>query len=128
MLATAMQPSRTDPTGTTVMPTSSTGRRLYIAHLTHRQAAMEDGRLAMDALSYRVLARQLRSALAGQALPQMRKGFVELPPELLPVFTEALEARHFDDHAKLFGPRAQHAKVMGEALMVRLALPTKSAR
>jgi hypothetical protein len=128
MLATAMQPSRIDPFGTTVMPNFSTGRRLYIAHLTHRQATMEEGREAMDALSYRVLARQLRSALAGQSLPQLRKGFSELPPELLPAFTEALETQHFDEHGKLFGPRAQHAKVTGQALLGRLAMPTRSAR
>lgn len=104
------------------------GRRLYIADLARRQAALENGEEPMNAVGYRVLAKRLRSALAGQAPTPLRRGFAELPQHLLPVLTEALEARHFDEYGLLYGPAADRARALTQALLVRLRWPGTLAR
>ncbi len=108
---------------TTLMTTRLAGRHLYIADLARRQAAFEDGYEPMSPVGYRVLARRLRSALAGQAPTRVRHDFRELPPRLLLVLTEAHQARHFDEHGVLDGPAAAGAKAHTQALLGRLRCP-----
>jgi hypothetical protein len=96
------------------------GRRLYIADLARRQAALENGQDPMSPTGYRVLAKRLRSALAGQAGTALRQGFRELPLHLLPTLTEALEARHFEEHGVLYGAQAGDVQAQAQALLRRL--------
>ena len=96
------------------------GRRLYIADLARRQAALENGHVPMNPVGYRVLAKRLRSALAGESARRLRLGFPELPPRLLPVLTEALDARHFDEHGLLYGAVAAEVQAHAQALLARL--------
>ena len=102
------------------MPHRFDGRRLYIADLARRQHAMESAREAMHALTYRVVSRSLRQALAGLPAPTALAGFPELPMHLMPVVVEALETRHFEDHGRLFGASAAHSKAQASALLGRL--------
>jgi len=104
------------------------GRRLYIADLARRQAALENGQVPMNPVGYRVLAKRLRSALAGECALRLRLGFRELPPRLLPVLTEALEARHFDEHGVLYGTVAAEVQTQTKALLARLRRPGAHAR
>ena len=99
------------------------GRRLYITDLARRQAALEDGRQPMHPVGYRVLAKRLRSALAGQAPTGLHADFSKLPPRLLPVLLEALEARYFDEFGLLHGPLAREAKALSQTLLTRLRWP-----
>lgn len=95
-------------------------RRLYIADLARRQSDLEAGRIPMDALAYRVLAKRLRAALAGLPAPKLMYGFAELEPRLQPLVHAALEQRHFDDTGRLLGPDGQRAAELAEALLARL--------
>ena len=110
-------------TQTTVMTLRLAGRRLYIADLARRQAALEDGRTPMNPVGYRVLAKRLRSALAGQSPQQLSAGFRELPRELLPLLMEAVEARHFDEYGVLCGPGAPEVGAATQSLIGRLRRP-----
>ena len=99
------------------------GRRLYIADLARRQAALERGETPMNPIAYRVLAKRLRSALAGEVPLRLCQGFRELPPRLLPLVIEALEARHFDEHGLLYGPSADGVRLQAQALLATLRWP-----
>lgn len=87
---------------------------------------MELGLKPMNAVGYRVLAKRLRSALAGQTPSMLGHGFPELPQHLLASLKEALEARHFDEFGELYGPAAREVKVQTQQLMARLRLPDAS--
>lgn len=84
---------------------------------------MENGAEPMSPIGYRVLAKRLRAALAGHASDRLRQGFRELPPPLLPVLSEALDARHFDEHGMFPGAMAEAALVHAHALLTRLRQP-----
>jgi hypothetical protein len=110
-----------DPLLKPPMTSRLAGRRLYIADLAMRLSALETGQLPMDAVGYRLLARRLRSALAGEWPLLLQHGFPELPLSLLPLLTEALEARHFDEHGVLYGPAAVVAQASAQAVLARLS-------
>ncbi|MBC7992592.1 MAG: hypothetical protein H7Z15_05045 [Rhizobacter sp.] len=95
-------------------------RRLYIADLARRQHEMESGRVAMKPLTYRVLSKCLREALAGLSEPAARAGFSELPAHLMPLVADVLETRHFDQHACLLGRRAAHCREQAEIIVDRV--------
>jgi hypothetical protein len=95
-------------------------RRLYVADLARRQLEMESGKVAMQPLAYRVLSKRLREALAGLPKPSAPAGFPELPPHLLPLVTETLETRHFDDYGCLFGVCAARCRDEAESLVGRV--------
>ena len=80
----------------------------------------------MSPIGYRVMAKRLRSALAGQAPTRLCQEFRELPPRLLLVLTEAREARHFDEHGVLHGSAAGAVKALTQALLGRLRCPRTS--
>lgn len=103
------------------MPYRLESRRLYIADLARRQHEMENGRVAMQPLAYRVLSRRLREALAGLPEAAARSGFPELPAHLLPLVAEMLETRHFDHHGRLHGLQAARCRDVADALFNRLA-------
>jgi hypothetical protein len=96
------------------------GRRLYIADLARRQYEMESGRAAMKPLTYRVLSKCLREALAGLSEPAARAGLAELPAHLMPLVADVLETRHFDQHACLLGSRAAHCREQAELIVDRI--------
>lgn len=98
-------------------------RRLYIADLAGRLHAMETGEVPLEPLGYRVLAMRLRQALAGVAEPLLRAGFPELPAHLLPLVTETLDARHFENHGQLFGQGSTPSAVEARVLIRRLTRP-----
>lgn len=95
-------------------------RRLYIADLARRQHEMEQGRVALQPLAYRVLSRRLREALAGLPEPMVATGFAELPPYLMPQVSEMLQTRHFDHHGRLPGELGAEAAALAAALFTRL--------
>jgi hypothetical protein len=95
-------------------------RRLYIADLARRQHAMEQGQVAMQPLAYRVLSRRLQLALAGLSERDQLSGFALLPPHLLPLVVETLEARHFEDHGMLVGAGAAECRAAADALLGRM--------
>ncbi len=97
-------------------------RRLYIADLARRQSELENGRIPMDALAYRVLAKRMRSALAGLPAPRLMYGFAELEPHLQPLVYAALEQRHFDETGMLLGPQGRRSAELAEALLARLQI------
>lgn len=97
-----------------------TSKRLYIADLARRQSEMESGRLPMDALGYRVVAKRLREALAGFPEPTLYAGFAEMRSSLQPVLEEVLETRHFDHHGRLHGPLADACRAEANALLATL--------
>lgn len=96
------------------------GRRLYIADLLRRLAALESGQTAMHAVTYRLLAKRLHSALAGEVPAALRQGFPELPASLQPLLREALETRHFVEFGCLQGSAADQARAAAQALALRL--------
>jgi hypothetical protein len=100
------------------------GRRLYIADLARRQYEMESGREAMQPLTYRVLSKCLREALAGLPESVARAGFSELPAHLMPLVAEVLETRHFDQHARLIGSKAAHWREQAESIVDRVKRST----
>lgn len=104
------------------------GLRLFIADLALRQFEIERGLVPLQPVGYRVLAKRMRSALAGQPAPKLRYGFKELAPHLQPLVHEALETRHFDEHGTL-GPGAQAARVaeLAHALLARVSAGTRRA-
>lgn len=98
-------------------------KRLYIADLARRQSAMEQGRVALQPLAYRVLSRRLREALAGLPEPALAEGFAELPPAVWRRVAEAAEVRHFDTHGLLHGERALACRGVADRLFARLMQP-----
>lgn len=95
-------------------------RRLYIADLARRQYDMESGCVRMQPLTYRVLSKCLRVALAGLSEPAARAGFSELPAHLMPLVADLLETRHFDQHACLLGSGAAHCREQAEIIVDRI--------
>lgn len=98
-------------------------KRLYIADLARRQNAMEQGRVALQPLAYRVLSRRLREALAGLPEPALADGFADLPPAVWRRVAEAAEVRHFDTHGLLHGEQADACRSIAEQLFARLMQP-----
>jgi hypothetical protein len=95
-------------------------RRLYIADLTRRQFEMEAGRVTMQPLAYRVVSKCLREALAGLPEPVAHAGFAELPPYLMPLLADVIEARHFDQHRKLLGSGSGTCRDEADSLIERI--------
>jgi hypothetical protein len=98
-------------------------RRLYLAHLAGRQHQMESGQVPMQALSYRVLSKCLREALAGLPEQSALADMPELPAHLIPTVASMLETRHFDNHGELLGVWAAHSREEAAALLGRLLCP-----
>lgn len=96
------------------------GRRLYIADLARRQHDMESGYVAMEPMTYRVMSKCLREALAGLPEPVARAGFSELPAHLMPLVADVLETRHFDQHACLMGSQSAHCREQAEIIVDRI--------
>ena len=92
------------------------GKRLYIADLAARLEAMENGRLPMNALAYRLYARRMAAAMDGY------------PPGLLavqlgrayPSVLQAIERRQFEIDGALSGQRGRSALVVATALLRHL--------
>ncbi len=101
------------------------GKRLYIVDLAQRQLAMESGRTAMHALTYRVVARQLRQAAAGLPEPMLRQMVVALGADRMALLDEMLQARHFDQHGWLRGTPAAPCRAVWLALWARLRPPQR---
>ena len=100
-------------------------KRLYIVDLAQRQLAMECGGTAMQALTYRVLAKRLRQAAAGLPEPALRQLFATLGANSLALLDEALQARHFDQHGRLRGILAAPCQAAWLALQARLLRPPR---
>ena len=69
-------------------------KRLYIVDLAQRQLAMECGRSAMHALTYRLLAKRLRQAVAGLPEPMLRQmgaATVVISAKALPMASGSIE-------------------------------------
>ncbi len=102
------------------MTTRLTGRQLYISDLLQRLWALENGHVPMNAMSYRLLAKRLHAALAGQAPATLVQGFPELPARLLAPLLEALEARHFAEFGWLHGSTADDVRARALTLLRQL--------
>jgi hypothetical protein len=100
------------------------GKRLYIADLAARLEAMESGRVAMNALAYRLYARRMATAMQGY------------PPGLLaaqlgrihPCIMQAIEHRQFEVDGALGGQRGKSAAVVMTALLRHLKRQRRAAR
>lgn len=103
------------------MPPRLIGRRLYIADLLRRLAALENGHSPMHAVTYRLLAKRLLTALAGEAPAALRQGFPDLPASLRPLLLDALETRYFVEFGRLQGSKAGEAEAVAQALANRLS-------
>lgn len=95
-------------------------RRLYIADLARRQQELEQGRVAMQPLAYRVLSRRLCAALADLPEPMVAAGFAELPPHLSRQVSETLSMCHFEHHGRLPGKQGAAAAAEAAELFRRL--------
>jgi hypothetical protein len=92
-------------------------RRLYIADMAGRLAAMESRVAPLEALTYRVLAKRLREAAAG--FPDvLLSGFGACDP----IVGETLENRFFDAHGVLCGDDAALARRRAAELFVALGV------
>jgi hypothetical protein len=98
-------------------------KRLYIADLARRLHELENRRVALQPLAYRVVAKRLREALAGLPEPMLAQGFAELPTALLPLVDQMRETRHFEHHGRLFGPGADACRDAADRLFARLMQP-----
>lgn len=88
-------------------------RRLYIADLAARMAAMESGQAALQPLPYRVLAKRLRGAAAGIPEHALRGRFGLLQP----LVDDALAQRHFDLHGRLPEPEGAACRAVAQVLL-----------
>lgn len=100
------------------------GKRLYIADLARRLALFEQARVPMHAPAFRLLAKRLRTALAGEACPKVRRGGAEWAAALQPTVDEAIDARWFDEHGQFPGAAGRNAQRVAERLMGRLRRST----
>ncbi|MEO8312963.1 MAG: hypothetical protein ABI520_17465 [Caldimonas sp.] len=100
------------------------GKRLYIADLAARLEAMENGRVAMNALAYRLYAKRMATAMEGY------------PPGLLaaqlgrayPCVMQAIESRQFEADGAAGGVRGKSAAVVMTALFRHLKRQRRAAR
>ena len=96
--------------------TALASRRLYVLDLARRLGDMECGETPLDPLTYRVVARRLKQALAG--LPEVL--LVGSGPDELAALIPLLEARHFDEHGTLRGAHAAASRRAATSLLRRL--------
>ncbi|MBZ8140840.1 hypothetical protein CLD22_13130 [Rubrivivax gelatinosus] len=100
------------------MSSALASRRLYVLDLARRLGDMECGDLPLEPLTYRVVARRLRQALAG--LPEVL--LVGAGVDELAALIPLLEARHFDEHGVLRGDHAQSSRDIAESLFERIGI------
>ncbi len=91
-------------------------KRLYIADLAERMEAMEHGRIAMNALAYRLYARRMRTAMAGYPAGLLAAQLGRGHPSVL----HAIEQRQFEIDGFLSGHRGRKAYVLARALLRHL--------
>ena len=91
-------------------------KRLYIADLAERMEAMEHGRIAMNALAYRLYARRMRTAMAGYPAGLLAAQLGRGHPSVL----HAIERRQFEVDGFLSGHRGRKAYVLARALLRHL--------
>jgi hypothetical protein len=91
-------------------------KRLYIADLAARLEGMEDGRIPMNALAYRLYARRMKAAMAGYPpgllAAQLGRGY--------PSVLHAIEQRQFELDGFMSGHRGRKAFVLARALLRHL--------
>ncbi|HEY2561335.1 MAG TPA: hypothetical protein VGI48_16620 [Caldimonas sp.] len=93
-----------------------TSKRLYIADLAQRLEAMENGKMVMNAIAYRLYARRIKAAIA------------VYPPRLLaaqlgrshPAAMHALEQQQFEADGMMMGVGSGRALVAAAKLLRRL--------
>lgn len=89
-------------------------KSLYIAHLAQRLEALEQG-VAPPAVTYRLVARRLHSALAGYP-----EAMAARLGDHLPCVLHALSQRHFDVHGVFAGADAARARLHAFRLFDKL--------
>ena len=95
-------------------PSDSESRQLYMAHLSERLQAMEQGTARLKPLAYRVFARRLHQTLAGCVELRIASRFAASHPPI----AEALANRYFAVHGHL--PGAAPARRLADDLLERL--------
>lgn len=103
------------------------GKRLYIADLAGRLEAMENGRMAMNALAYRLYAKRMAAAMNGYPPGLLAAQLGRIHPSVL----QAIENRQFEVDGVFAGPRAKGAGLVATALLRHLhelRRPRRAAR
>ena len=91
-------------------------KRLYIADLAARMEAMESGRIAMNALAYRLYARRMAAAMVGYPAGLLAAQLGRLHPVVL----QAIEHRQFEVVGSMAGQRGRKALAVATALLGHL--------
>lgn len=103
------------------------GKRLYIADLAGRLEAMENGRMAMNALAYRLYAKRMAAAMNGYPPGLLAAQLGRIHPSVL----QAIENRQFEADGVFAGARAKGAGLVATALLRylhELRRPRRAAR
>ena len=99
------------------------GKRLYIADLAGRLEAMENGRVPMHALAYRLYARRMAAAMNGYPSGLLAAQLGRAYPSVM----QAIENRQFDAGGTMGGQRGKSAAVVATALLHRLKRQRRAA-
>ena len=93
-------------------------KRLFVADLLRRVADLEHGTNGMNALLYRVLAKQLQGACGGLADWRLATHFGAFNAQI----EELLQDRHFNDHGLFVGAGALQCQQRASQLLARLGV------
>lgn len=100
------------------------GKRLYIADLAARLEAMENGRVAMNALAYRLYAKRMATAMEGYPSGLLAAQLGRAHPCVM----QAIENRRFEADGAAGGPRGKGAADVMAALFRHLKRQRRTAR
>ena len=97
------------------VPPELASKHLYIEHIARQLDAMDEGRIGLQPVAYRLYAKRLRAALAGYPPAQLARGLAREHASVM----HALDERHYDLHGTFPGRGAATAREATRRIIAR---------